>query len=115
MAHTVMCPIEGIVVASSNVDGIGETIFTQGIGKVPERFRMARGNVVQAVNGAVVPLSRRFLQPPDGPALHLSVQPELMGDDTVAYEDELSEEAAVVGLHEVFHFLTARNANDRAT
>ena len=43
MSYTIFAAIEYIVCSTSNIDGIDETVFAEGIGKVPKGFLVAGG------------------------------------------------------------------------
>ena len=40
MRFAIWCAVETVALATGDVDGIGETVFAQGIGEIPEGFGM---------------------------------------------------------------------------
>ena len=101
MSYAIIIAIEDIVGTTGDVDGIDETVFTEGIGKVPEGFLVAGGDVVELVVDAA-----------DGATLNFAVKIEGGGDGAVADEDELTEERATPLLNIVLDLIASRNAND---
>ena len=93
--------IEYIISSACDVDGIDEAIFTEGIGKVPEGFLVASGDVVKLVANTT-----------NGTTLHLAMQEETAWNHAIADEDELTEERASTFLNEVLHLLTPRYTDD---
>ena len=59
--------IETVALASSDVDGISETVFAQGIGEIPKGFGMTGLYIIKVVVGTSC----------QGTALHLAVKLEL--------------------------------------
>ena len=73
-----------MVCTTCNVDGIDETVFAEGIGKVPEGFLVTGGDEVKLVTNAA-----------NGSTLHLAMQEETARDGTIADENELADLAAL--------------------
>ena len=69
MPYAVFTAIEHIISTASDVDGIDEAIFTEGIGKVPKSFLVAGGNEIELVTDAT-----------DGSTLHFAMQEETGGN-----------------------------------
>ena len=59
--------IETVALATGDVDSIGETVFAQGIGEIPEGFGMTGLYIIYVVVGSSC----------QGTALHLAVKLEL--------------------------------------
>ena len=81
MTDAISTTTEHIIGTTSNVDGIYETIFAQGIGKIPKGFFVASSDVVELVVNAT-----------NGTAFHLTMQEETAWNHAVTHEDELTEE-----------------------
>jgi hypothetical protein len=73
--------IEHIIGTACNVDGIYETVFSKGIGEVPEGFFVASSDVVELI-----------IDTANRATLYLAVQEETARYFSVADEDELAEE-----------------------
>ena len=101
MSDTIFGAIENVVGTACDVDGIDETVFAEGIGKVPEGFLVAGGNEIKLV-----------IDSADGATFHLAMQEEAGGDSAVADEDELTEEGATMFLNVVLNLFTSGYAND---
>ena len=93
--------VEAVVGSAGDVDGIDETIFAEGVGKVPKCFLVAGGDVVKPIAYAA-----------NGSAFYFSVQIETVGDGAVADKNELPEETAAVFLNVVFHLVASGDADD---
>jgi len=52
MSNSIFATIEAIIITAGDVDGIDETVFAEGIGKVPKGFLVAGGDVVELVINA---------------------------------------------------------------
>ena len=81
MPYTIFVAIEDIIGTASDVDGIDEAVFAEGIGEVPEGFLVTGGDVVELV-----------VDTADGATLHLAMQEETAWYFSVADENELAEE-----------------------
>ena len=93
--------VEAVVGSAGDVDGIDETIFAEGVGKVPKCFLVAGGDVVKSIAYAA-----------NGSAFYFAVQIETVGDGAVADKNELPEETAAVFLNVVFHLVASGDADD---
>ena len=101
VAHPILVAVKSIIFTSCDVDGIRETILTQGIGKTPHRFLIARGDEVQAVAHA----SQRT-------AFHLAMQMEAWGEFAITDEHKLAEETTALLYHIILHRFTTRDTDD---
>ena len=81
MPNSILAAIEHIVIAASDVNGIYETIFAEGIGKIPEGFLVTSSDVEKLVIYAT-----------NGTAFHLTMQEETAWNSAVTDKDELAEE-----------------------
>jgi len=81
MSNTRFIAIEYIIGTASYVDGIDEAVFAEGIGKVPEGFLVASGDIEELVVNASY-----------GTAFHLTMQEETARDGAITHKDELAEE-----------------------
>ena len=90
----VLIATEHVIGTACDVDGVDEAVLTEGIGKVPEGFLMAGGDVIELVADAAY-----------GPTFYLAVQEETAWDGAIADEDELAEERATTLLNEVLDLL----------
>lgn len=91
--------IETVALASGDVDGIGETVFAQGIGEIPESLGMTGLYIIQVVVGSSC----------QGTALHLAVKMEFDWQYSIGYQDELAEETAATFLYVILHLVASRN------
>ena len=101
MPSAILVAIEYIISSASNIDGIGETVFTECIGKVPMGFFVAGGNEIELVTDSA-----------DGATFHLAMQEEAGGNGAIADEDELTEEGSTSLLYEVLHLLASGYADN---
>ena len=81
MFKSIFIAIEYVISTASDVDGINESVFAEGIGKVPEGFLVAGGDEIELVAYA-----------PDGSTFHLAMQEETAWYFSIANEDKLAEE-----------------------
>ena len=80
MSDTILTAIEDIVGTASDVDGINEAVFAEGIGKVPKGFFVAGGDEIELVVDAA-----------NGATFYLAVQEEAGGDGAITDKDELAD------------------------
>ena len=73
VSDAVLIATEHVIGTACDVDGVDEAVLTEGIGKVPEGFLMAGGDVVELVADAAY-----------GPTLHLAMQEETAWDGAIA-------------------------------
>ena len=105
MPFAIPAAVEAVARASSDVYDINKTIFRQGVGKVPHRFLVARGNVVEPI-----------ALPPYGATFHLASKIETRGGNrAVAHQYELPEERASALAGKVLHPVAAAHADDHAS
>ena len=63
VALSVRCAVIAIVITTCDVDGIDESIFTEGISKIPKSFLMTRCDIIE-----------RVFFPADSPSFHFSMK-----------------------------------------
>ena len=101
VSGAICCTIEAIVGTAGNVYGINETIFTQGIGKVPHGFLSLALYIKEFLAHAC-----------QCPALHLAMEIEATWQYTIGNKDELAEEAAFLLYAVVLHLFVSCNTDD---
>ena len=81
MADSVFVTIEHIICTASDIDGIDEAIFPEGIGEIPKGFLVSGSNEIELI-----------IYPSDSATLHLAMQEKTARYFSIADENELTEE-----------------------